>query len=345
MRLEHYRSVLTAQGPCATVELAARTANAQARSQMSLRWRELIDRLSADGADRAILQSLQRVRDEPPAGVEESNGRVVVANRDGVVFDELTDVVEHDGARLASLPHIAPYLRRLAGSCRQVVVVADSAGADVHEYLLPGAQRGQPAPVDSAHVVGSSVLPLHKPRNGHLAHRRIQQRVDEAAHSNAADVIEHLRGVVARFQPSVVVLAGQVRARQEIRHQLPAELADLVTEARSGGTGPGESASALHDELVDIATSAAADHAEETAEEFGGRLERRLAVQGVAETASAAVLDAVDTLLFEQGVPVTAQLLIGPKPQQLGSRVDQLAALGAADPQPADAADALLRAC
>ncbi len=193
----------------------------------------------------------------------------------------------------------------------------------------------------SEQMQGGSTHSPHKPRGGGVIHNR----ADEAAYRNADDVVAHLRAVVSRFRPEVIVLAGEVQGRQALRSRFPDQWAELTVETGSGGRDRGVIDEQLTAELYDIGNRIIADRAQQTMERFRSGLPERDSAEGLTATMHAARTGAVETLLVEYGALVDGRVWIGPEPEQLAVDQDVLRQLEVTEPQQEHAEPALLRAC
>ena len=310
MDLSVLRNVYEQDGPVATVYLEARSPGEDAGEQLRLRWKALREQLSSAGAPESAIETIESELANDPAGEKQADGRVLVATESAVVLDEPWDAAlgAGDVAHWTRLPELGAYARERTRAIRELVVIADQTGAQVRQEVV--AEQHEPRELDAEDVEGGAVEGVHKPRGGALSHNQIQRRADEAVLQNAKDVVSHLRSVAGRFDPHVLVLAGEVQARTEIREQLPAELTGLVVETDRGGRDAGASDESLTEEMLRIADEASRKRAEQNAERLEAGLAHEQAVQGGEQVAHAAEMGAVETLLFEDGVPASREAFL-----------------------------------
>lgn len=341
MDLATLRDALTHAGPVATVYLEARSPSEDAAAQVDLRWRDLLDQLDSQGADAGTLAALREVPEQGREGWQQGSGHVVVGAPSGVLFATPVDAAlgTGDWAHWGPLPRLGDYARARSRATRQLVVLADREGATVHQVTV-AAHTGT-RELAGEQVTGGSKHSPRKPRGGGVAHTR----AEEAAYRNADDVVSHLSGMVSRFRPEALVLAGEVQGRQALRSQFPDHWAEFTVETDSGGGASGVIDEQLSAELSDIGDRIEAQHAEQTLERFRSGLPERNATEGLSATLHAARTGAIETLLLEQDVPVAGQVWLGPEPEQLATDRDTLHQLEVTEPQRDDAEPALLRAC
>lgn len=310
MELSVLRPVYEREGPFVTVYLEGRSPAEDADKQVRLRWKALRERLESAGADGGATDAVEKELLAGTAGEEQTNGRVLVADPDGIVFDAPWDAAlgAGDAAHTGQLPELGAYVREKARAVRALVVVADQEGAVVRQEVVARQHSPQVHAVED--VEGSAFEGVHKPRGQAHAHNRIQRRADEAVQRNAKDIAQHLRRTAESFHPDVLVLAGGVQARTAVREALPVELGKILTETDRGG-GNGHS---LHDEddaLGGELLRIAGEVDERGAEQRTGALREGLAhgeaAEGKVPVTAAAESGAVGTLLFEPGTPASGE--------------------------------------
>lgn len=303
MDLNRLRHVYDQDGPFATVYLEGRSPGEDAGEQIRLRWRALRERLVSGGATTPVLEALDAELRSGVAGEEQADGRVLVASKAGVLLHEPWDAAlgTGDDARWTPVPELGAYAREAARSVRMLVVISDAHGARIRRELL--AEQHEPQQLSSLNIAGSGVGRVLKPHGGALSHRQIHRQAEEALERNAKDIVDSTRKAAANFRPHVIVLAGEVQSRTAVRQQLTDDIAGLVTEAEHGGRDEPTADEALHDELLTMAGDQAARRSARYTDQFNAALKRGRAVQSHEQVAEAAESGAVDTLLFESGVP------------------------------------------
>src|SRR5690625_7983151 len=91
MQLETLRKMYDHEGPFATVYLESRFPAEDAEHQAQLRWDELRNRLAQAGAPDAVVDHLNAALERSELTEVQANGRIMVANADGVLLDEAFD--------------------------------------------------------------------------------------------------------------------------------------------------------------------------------------------------------------------------------------------------------------
>jgi hypothetical protein len=221
-------------------------------------------------------------------------------------------------------------------------VLVDRTGADLTAMATSGEVLG------SWTVQGSSQYPihkarLHKSRPGRWSTPRYERAVEENWERNAADVAAEVTMLTEQVSPEVVVVAGDVRARQLLLERLPAQLFGRVVETEVGSRALG----AAEDPLDQVTAEAVRQLASERVAVAVDRLcegDHRYGVSGFAPVVEALRQAQVETLLLIDDPSSTAKLWIGPEPTQLTNDVAELRAEGVAEPLRERADAAILRA-
>lgn len=337
MRLRDVRAIYDSEGPFATVYISGRSPAEDAEQQVRLGWNELRGQLASEGADETILDSLDKAVIADDFGEARADGRILVANRSGVLLNEAWDAAlgAGDAAHFSDQPELGAYVRERARAVRILLAVADQRGAVIRRVVA--AEQHSLDERGERNVRAASDESVHKPRKGALSHKQIQHRADEAVKQNAREVAEYLDRIAGEWHPDVVVLAGEVQGRSALRDELSESLVQLYREADSGGLGDEGAEEALTEQLQTIAAEVSEDRAQQLTERFQEARAHDRAAEGAAPVARAAEMGAVETLLFEhdRSAPDEAALLAA------SSRID--ADVGLVTSEVDDAVAAVLR--
>lgn len=307
MKLAAIRSIYEAEPPFATVYLQAQAASPNAEQEVRLRWDTLRSQLADAGAHDETLTALDDALLGEDITAIQTEGRVLVANRTGLLLEEDFDATRDGGdkAVLGEPPALGDYLRQRARSVRGLVVLVDKERATLRREVFTSA-----AVLDSGSesgVAGSATESVHKPREGAEHHRRMQQRAEEAAWLNIRDITETVRKTAEKWGPDALVVAGEVQGRKMLLEELPVHLQEMSYEVEAGGGISSESADdgteqALTEALLSTARKITIDRAKAETERFGTARANGLAVEGAENIRRAATLGAIETLLLRYDV-------------------------------------------
>lgn len=320
-------------GPFATVWLATPLAVGDDDPLLPA-WRARRRELLDAGAPEAVV-----------AGVEEAvlanrqlgAGLVVVADGARVLLVEV--LAEPPRAELAAwdaLPALSPVIEHRQAQVPYLVVLIDRLGAD-----LVGGTWGEDAVSAAA---GGADFPLTKVAPGGWSQSRFQQRAENTWDRNARDVADHVVRMAEQIDPSIVVVAGDVRAVQLLDDALPSHLRERMHRVTGGRAedGSGEQRDEEVERLVRTAVAADTVAVLHAFERERGQQDQ--AADGVADTLDALRRAQVDVLLVHDDLADGRRVLVGPEPVHVALEPSVLAALGVGAPAEARLVDAAIRA-
>ena len=215
-------------GPFLTLVMATEAEVENAAQRNELRWKSVREGLLGHGADeRALAVVDPLVPDAHLAG----QTLVVVANAGGARHvAHWPELPFREVAQWAPLPSLAPVIGRRQEAPPYVVVLTDRRGADIVAVRQGASELSMEA--------GEADDVLRKVNAGGWSQRRYQERAENSWDQNAREVADRVARVAERVDARVVVVAGDVRAVQLLREQLPDRVAELVQEV-GGGRGAG----------------------------------------------------------------------------------------------------------
>jgi hypothetical protein len=343
IRLDSLSALFGDPGPYATAYLDASRAEELGPQKVELRWRALRESLAEQGADDATLDAMEAAVGGH-AGVAGAHGQALVGSGGELRYDvALPDPPRRETARWSPLPHLMPLVAQLGGRVPHVVALVDRSGADVTVH--------GPGGTEEERTVEGGGYPIRKVGVGGWSHLRYQHRAEDLWEANARQVAEVIESAVRRTAVRVVVLAGDVRARETLRKVLTEPAAELVVELQTGGRAEGTDEEKLAAEVDAVVARVAAGADQAVVDRFteaSGRAAADvgdvLAVTGVRETIQALRKAQVETLLVLDDPAADAEVWIGPEPVHLGLTPEELDEMGVSDPQRDRLDAALVRA-
>ncbi len=293
MRTHSLAQVFDQTGPFASVLVDVSQDDEAGAEQRELRVTEALRRLADDGAPEQVLSQLQGLLDEVP-DKSAPLARLVVATEAGICLDDNVQERLHTPvATWSPLPDIAAWVRLQDASIPFLLVVADREGSDIEVYR---ASTREPDETTSIH---GEQLHIHKVKVGGWAQDHYQNHTEEVWRRNARQSAEVIDKHVATGI-SLVVLAGDERARVEITRALGAKAADCTVQLEAGGRAAGTSREALEAAVADVLRAAVVEHRLSWVRQYQERSGRGDAVStGAQEVIDAFVIGQVDTLLLD----------------------------------------------
>jgi hypothetical protein len=211
-QLADLRDFIGAGAPFVTVALPTPSQLDDARQRLEIRWknarRELeSSRWSAD--DIAELDAM--IEDLPHDG---GAALVIFRSADGTSFAEFLDEPVHELVVAESiLPRLSIVIEARQRAVAHLMVETDRAGADIHAF-------------DGGRVLGTEQVQgdtehIHRGHPGGWSQRRFQQRAENTWERNADDVATQIVDMARTHQPSMIFVAGDVRAQHLLLESLP----------------------------------------------------------------------------------------------------------------------------
>ncbi len=275
VRLTFLRPLYQEAGWFASVYLETSRASPDAgRKAVPVRWRDLREELSREGADPATLDALGEVVTDPAMSAP---GAAAFGRSGSVPFAaKLATSPLREIARWAPLPQVMPLLVQSPPRPPHLLVSANRAGGDILAVRT----------IDDVlkESVEGTGWPVHKTRVGGWAQLEHQRSTEEAWEVNAKELAAAVVSAASGTKPELIVVAGDVRARGMLIDKLPSDLKAkvVVVERELDVDSPALA------EAADEALRAAADQDCRTRlETFRNQLGTGRATEGLTETVAA----------------------------------------------------------
>jgi hypothetical protein len=325
--------LVAATGPFLTVYLTTEADIDNAAHRSEQHWKALRRDLADAGAPEEALAAIDPL--VPDAHLRGQTLAAVATSAGLAHAEHSPEPPPADRGTFETLPALVPVLEWRQSHPTHVGVLADRAGADI--YL---SRHDRP---DLHREAGGDDDPLHKAKPGGWSQLRYQHRAENTWEHNADDVAAEIVSLVDRFDPRLVIVAGDVRAVQMIDDALPPQVTErleVVSGSRTEDGSEDDFAAAVEGRL---AGSVAADtiHLLEKFKEELGQDDR--AADGASATLAALARAQVEVLLVHESLDDERPALFGPEPTQVGLRADELA-LGVDEAQEGALVDVAVRA-
>lgn len=331
MDLGFLRPLYDRPGPFASVYLDASRDAEDGAAAVELRWRALRERL---GAPPETRDALDRAIAEQSPGVGRYGLAVFAAGAEVALSEHLPAPPRAELAGYGPLPHAMPLVAQRGEEIGWLRVLTDRTGADLAGMAAGGAPR-------AVTVRGHETHPVRKVKPGGWAQARFQREAETTWRRNAGDVAAATTAVADRLAPEVLVIAGDVRARQLLLTQLPKRWQDRAVQTDTGSRAPGADPDALDDVTLQAVAEVADRHTRDALDRYG---EQEGAGRGLAAVVRALQREQVAALLIVDDPSSTDELWVGPEPNQLALDPDELREMGVEEPVRVRADAALVRA-
>lgn len=354
MNLSFLRELYQRPGPWASVYLDATHNTADGDQAVGLRWRGLREQLAAQGADEETLAAMdlavnsgQAVDTVPSVGPPAGSGRVglaVFATHGRVALAQpLPRPPVRESATWSRRPQTGPLVAGAAEQVRWVRAVVDRTGG-----TLTAADAGH-LRIDRD-VPTAEEYPKHKSGQGGWSQLNFERSTVTVWDRNVHNVVDAVTEAADRMGADVVIVAGDVRARQMLIDRLPKRMAGRVVESDVGNRAPGGDPSTLDNVTAEAVARVARDRRMELLDRYRMDLSRGRAREGVAPVSEAAWHASMDVLLLSDdsqfaGSEPPLQVWIDPDdPRAIAPDAGVLRDVGVSGPERENAIAALIAA-
>lgn len=310
------RDLLAAPGPVASVYLRLEP-RPQPEDDAELRWHSLAKRLTADGADAATVAALGKEVDSalPGTGVLAA----FAAGGELRLSARIPGSAQGDLAAWSPLPHVLPLLEWRQDHPAHVVAVIDRTGADLAAYPAGGTEAV------TARVEGTDDE-IERNAPGGMAQARYQRRAEDSWEHNAVRVGEAVTELLSRVSARLLLVSGDVRARQYLVKHLPPGVRKQLTIREVSGGRAADGSGPVRAAQVDSEAHHAGE--DETRELLRMLSEERhaagRAVEGARETLQALAGGRVGTLVLAHDPQDGRSAWFGPAPTAVGDRPERV---------------------
>ena len=354
MNLSFLRELYQRPGPWASVYLDATHNTADGDQAVGLRWRGLREQLAAQGADEQTLVAMdlavnsgQAIDTVPSVGPPAGSGRVglaVFATHGRVALAQpLPRPPVRESATWSRRPQTGPLVAGAAEQVRWVRAVVDRTGG-----TLTAADAGH-LRIDRD-VPTAEEYPKHKSGQGGWSQLNFERSTVTVWDRNVHNVVDAVTEAADRMGADVVIVAGDVRARQMLIDRLPKRMAGRVVESDVGNRAPGGDPSTLDNVTAEAVARVARDRRMELLDRYRMDLSRGRAREGVAPVSEAAWHASMDVLLLSDdsqfaGSEPPLQVWIDPDdPRAIAPDAGVLRDVGVSGPERENAIAALIAA-
>jgi hypothetical protein len=294
MHLDALRPVFDHSGPYLTVHAEVGRTDEHALDQLDARWTTLRHELEHRDVVPALIDTIGELLHEN-THVDGEARRTIVATARDVVFDQVQpghaswpETVDVD-----DLPDLSGWLRQADRAIPFLLVQVDRTGGDLAFY-----RASSRSPADERTVQGES-FQITKVPDGDWAQKQYQNRAQGLWAQNASAVADEVTSMVRTLRPRAILVAGDVRATEELVEALGANPTPVV-RLRSGGRAAGTSDEALWQEVSTVLAELEAHDDEQAAERVAeGAGQGRGVALGAADVLDALVRGQVDELVLD----------------------------------------------
>ncbi|MHA7264291.1 baeRF2 domain-containing protein [Arthrobacter sp. TMN-37] len=301
--LKDHSGLYKVSGPWTTIYVDGSAGTDDSFASDDILPRTVADAMQREGAPKEDVKAAMTALSKTARGLPDPVSRfVLVCGGEAAVDDFLPGGLVTGAPVIAvgPVPDLSPLARHCPGGFAYVVA---EVGRDGGEVYLRRADRewGAPDRGEPVAAVEGDTEHMRKVHGGGWAHGRYQHHAEKVWKSNAAEVAAEIDRTVSATRAKLVVLSGDIRARQLVADQVSEETRALLGVVDSHTRTGGSDAETFTLQVDQLVTKVMAD-------EQHHLLERLAEHEGQASGSSAAGIEAVvaalqqaqvDTLLLE----------------------------------------------
>lgn len=323
MDMSDYRELATSPGTFASVYLDASHNTEDAEHALQLRVMGVHEELTSLGADEATVTAVRDAALTGPKPVGRAGRALIVSARRVLVDRVLPQPPATPIVRFSSTPYLLPLIAQAMPPVPYVVVLVDRLGADLRGYVSQGELA------TTVRVLGHD-HPIHKVGGTGWTHLKMQHRVENTAKHNAQEVADAVAALTDELHAELIVIAGEVQARTELRDALPRRCQKIAVTVLTGGRADGVDETALEAEVRQVVADFAAAIEEQEVDRFVKELssDRGVAVQGLPEVVAALRESRADTVFMVESLLPEQPVWTGAEPGQLATEESDLTGTG-----------------
>jgi hypothetical protein len=335
MHLSDLRPLYELSGPWVSVYLDASRDRERGAEAVGLRWRAVREALSGAGVRPEVLSEMEQVVTSDDH--EGRHGLAILAGPRGVAHVEMLPRPPATGsAEVSPVPHVMPMLEQRGEQVPWLRVVIDRTGGDIEQAVVGRAHK-------MTTVEGSEVYPMTKRKPGGWSAPRYQSEVEVTWQRNAGDVVSQATALAEEADAEVLIVAGDVRARQLMLERMPRRWRERVVEVE-GSRAHGADPQRLDEQTRREVARVAHKRIEDALNHFHAQSAHETAAAGLPSVVTALQRGTAGAVLVEPSKLDDVPLWVGPEPAQLATTETELTRLGISAPERVHAGDALARA-
>ncbi|MEV7606884.1 Vms1/Ankzf1 family peptidyl-tRNA hydrolase [Paenarthrobacter sp. NPDC089322] len=217
-RLANFADLYRQPGPWCSAYVDASTGTVDGLETTDVQPDNVRTALEGQGASKEDLDAMDGAI-QPAKGEPAPISRFVLVRQGEVVLNELLPgaLVGQEIISKDEVPNLMPLLKHQPGGFAYVVVEASRDEAEIRLY-----RAGAPDVEESQHVQGDDDS-INKVRVGGWSQARYQRHTEQVWRRNADQVAQEVDQLVREHQAKLVVLSGDIRARQLVEDQLSEE--------------------------------------------------------------------------------------------------------------------------
>ena len=300
-------------GPWVTIYTDASTGNVDSLHADDVRPENIASALEEAGATKDDRKAVAEALRRSAKGLPDPVARLIVVANGSVELDEFLPgpLALPEFTSVNEVPNLCPLLWHRPDDFAYVVAEVGRDGGEIHLRRANGLQD------DSMTHIEGDTENLKKVPSGGWSQGRYQHRTENIWKANAADISGEIDKVVRSCRARLLVVAGDIRARNLVAEQLSDQSKDILTVVESHSRTEGADKEAYAQEINKRVAECIARRQAQLLERLNNQKGRANpeSTEGIGSVVHALQQAQVDTLLLEsQGLNGHRLLALGSEP-------------------------------
>ena len=300
-------------GPWVTIYTDASTGNVDSLHADDVRPENIASALEEAGATKDDRKAVAEALRRSAKGLPDPVARLIVVANGSVELDEFLPgpLALPEFTSVNEVPNLCPLLWHRPDDFAYVVAEVGRDGGEIHLRRANGLQD------DSMTHIEGDTENLKKVPSGGWSQGRYQHRTENIWKANAADISGEIDKVVRSCRARLLVVAGDIRARNLVAEQLSEQSKDILTVVESHSRTEGADKEAYAQEINKRVAECIARRQAQLLERLNNQKGRANpeSTEGIGSVVQALQQAQVDTLLLEsQGLNGHRLLALGSEP-------------------------------
>ena len=300
-------------GPWVTIYTDASTGNVDSLHADDVRPENIASALEEAGATKDDRKAVAEALRRSAKGLPDPVARLIVVANGSVDLDEFLPgpLALPEFTSVNEVPNLCPLLWHRPDDFAYVVAEVGRDGGEIHLRRANGLQD------DSMTHIEGDTENLKKVPSGGWSQGRYQHRTENIWKANAADISGEIDKVVRSCRARLLVVAGDIRARNLVAEQLSEQSKDILTVVESHSRTEGADKEAYAQEINKRVAECIARRQAQLLERLNNQKGRANpeSTEGIGSVVYALQQAQVDTLLLEsQGLNGHRLLALGSEP-------------------------------
>jgi hypothetical protein len=238
--LKDHAHLFELPGPWTTIYVDGSTGTVDGRANDEILPRSVGQEMAAAGAPAEDVDAAVAALGVTAKGMPDPVTRFLLVNNGQAVVDEFLpgELVGLPVTATGPIPDLAPLVRHTPEDFAYIIAEVGHHGGEVYLRFADDGEEHVTSG-DPASTVEGDTMHTRKLGSGGWGHRRMQQHAEKVWKMNSRDVASEVDRISSEHDAQLIIVAGDIRARQlvadELSHESRAKLSIIESNTRADG--------------------------------------------------------------------------------------------------------------